>query len=392
MSSTDPTKRIRATLERLTGFEHPVFFQNGTAATEAVLSLLSRRGDSIALPALACWTLAYAVTKLHRVVDFQDIDRYWALGSRSSSSGIGILVDPWGAPADWACLTPERPIADMTLAPGALLAGAKPAAHCEAGILSLGEGKPLNIGGGGVALFRDEAHAREARRMLRFGFEDGLWQRRLERYTFSHHLLPVLEQRLDALPSLDRAGDEAERARSVIRSMGMLSNPLRPGARWGYGSVTPLCLPGDFPLTARDVEGVALCLGLKLSRHPVSPAYLEPAWRIEARASCPRAEEIAPYCMFFQAGEFAVDCLPAFFELLLSSPDQFRFPFPLPKPRGALSQKLERLSNHTRLVRDLEGRYGLVDESEGLLWSVDEREAAILQAKSEASALERAEG
>ncbi|MEM9491710.1 MAG: DegT/DnrJ/EryC1/StrS family aminotransferase [Myxococcota bacterium] len=373
---------IRDGLAELTGFTHPVFFQSGTAALEAVLRVLSQPGDRIAVPALGCWTVSYAVTEIDRVPVFCDIDRHWTAQLDAVDASLAITIDSWGVGADWRQARPSLPIiADMTLAPGARLSGRPAADWCVAGIISLGAQKPLSIYGGGVALFRDAEHARDARRLYRFGFRDGQWVERIGRYSFCPHALPALADRLGGLPALGRVAAAADRQRAVLSAAGLSSNPLRDDGSWGHSSYVPAVLPDDFALSPRDIEGVALCAGLPISRHPVAPAYLQPAWADRPRGSCPRAEELAPRCLLSYTDECDAELLCQFIAAVMDRPERFRTPFPLPAPTGQLSADLEKMASVSRLVRDLDGRYGLVSEADNLMWPVDEREAAIIQAR-----------
>ncbi|WP_394843863.1 DegT/DnrJ/EryC1/StrS family aminotransferase [Pendulispora brunnea] len=372
---------VRAALEKLTGFEHQVFFQSGTAAIEVILRIVTRPGARVALSAFGCWTLPFAVTKQRRRPVFLDIDEYWSASvDTAGPTETSILIDPWGACADGRCAAKTSTvIADMTLAPGARLDGQFVAGWSSAGIISLGSGKPLSVGGGGVALFHDPLLAREARRMYRFGFEDGHWARRLERYTFSPYLFPVLAKKLRHLPSSEAASVSAQRSRSVLRSLGLGTNDLRPGGTWGHENLLPVLLPSSFPLSTRDVEGVAVASGLRLARHPVSPPYLEKAWRRRETARCRRAEDYSRRCLFFYPSEISADVLAEFFGKVLARPERFRAPFLLPRPTGTLPADIERLARHARLVRKLDGNYGLLEEELNLLWPVDEGEAALIQ-------------
>lgn len=375
--------RVRDALERLTGFAHAVFFQTGTAAIEAVLSVLTRRGDRVAIPGLGCWTLPFAVTKLGRSASFCDVDPYWGADFSSVPCELALAIDPWGGPADWFQLEPRCApplVVDVTLSPGARLRGQAPAERCVAGVISLGFEKPLSIGGGGVALFRDQRSAQEARRLFRFGFEDGQWTDRVDRYGFSPYLFPALAASLHKLSRRTAADDRADDVRQKIGAMGLSSNTLRPGGAWGFGNCIPICLPPDFPLSAGEIEAVAVSSAVQLARHPVAPAYLQRAWRRRPQASCPRAEHLSPRLLFFRPSQLSAQHLLEFLARLLEKPEQFRSPFPLPRAHGSLPVDIERLLPRTKLVRSLDGGYGLLAEAENLLWPIDEREAAIVQA------------
>ena len=364
-------RRVRELLGELTGFSHAVFVQHGTAATELVLRTLGE--TTVAVPAFGCWTLPYAVTRAQRRCVFRDVDAYWGA---LPGGGLAIAIEPWGAPA----VRPRGGVSDLTLAPGARLDGELAGVRAAAGVLSLGRGKPVDLGGGGVALFNDERAAYEAHRRFRFGFEDGQWRERGERYSFPPALFAPLRARLEGLPSLLERHERAEADRAVLAAADLGSNALRPGGAWGVSSTLPVVVPESFPLSTRDIEGVAITVGLPLARHPVGPAYLEPAWRHAARGACPNAEALATRTMFFHADDaYDVSALPAFFERLAEDPEPLRSPYALPAPRGVLSAPLTDLARHARLVRGLDGAFGLFDEAHNALWPIDDHEAAHVQ-------------
>ena len=102
MVVSDATEAVRAGLERLTGFPHAVFVQSGTAAIELALSVLTDDHATVAIPALACWSVSYAVTKIGRRPVFRDIDAHWSAHPRGEPAAATILVDPWGGSAAWS--------------------------------------------------------------------------------------------------------------------------------------------------------------------------------------------------------------------------------------------------------------------------------------------------
>lgn len=376
---------VRALLEKLTGFPHAVFVQTGTAATEIVLSVLTRPKAKVALPALGCWTLSYATTKLGRTPRFRDVDKHWAARPDADDPvEAAIVIDPWGGPASWpAHAKVTTLIADVTLSPGARLRGEPPAAYARAAVASLGGGKPIGIGGGGVALFRDAGDAHAAKELLRFGFRDGRWDQWVERYSFAWHLFGALAIKLAELPSAKGMERHATRARKMVERLGLDSNALVPGGAWGYGTTVPLLLPKNYPLSTRDVEGVAVASGVRLARHPVSPPYREKVWPLPKRASgppCPRAEDIASRLLFAEA--VGLDEVARILDRIAVKPSAFRSPFPLPRPRGDLPADLEKLARAARLVRNADGKYGLLEEAQNLLWPIDEREASLVQAQA----------
>ena len=381
-------QEVRRRLVELTGFEYAVFAPTGTAAFEVLLEVYSGRRSRVGVPALGCWTLPYAVTKLGRRVEFLDIDRYWGpVLPRGADLDVVMMFDPWGGPCDWGAARRRRGaqtwLLDLTHAPGATLSGARPGEAFDGGIISFGGNKPLGLGGGGVALFNDPAAAREAIRLQRFGFRDGHWRRRIERYTYSPHLHPPLLRRLARL-SEDRSEKAFEVAAEVFADGLLEPIPLRPEGGRGWASVLALQVPRSFPLSPRELEAVVVSSGQSLARYPVGPAYQEPAWGRRATAHCPRAERLAPRLLFHtiradvRSGLLA---LRALIEQVLLRPQAFRTPYVLPPPQGRLPPELIELQRTAFLVRTLSGDFGMIDEDFGMMIPVTPAEAALLQAR-----------
>jgi dTDP-4-amino-4,6-dideoxygalactose transaminase len=375
-------------LERMTGFAHAVYVQSGTAALEIVLEVLTSRRDQVIVPALSCWTVPFAVQKMRRRSIFADVDDTWSarIGG-SARAGAAVLVDPWGAPSQWRRADDRARIpvwiADLTQSPGARLDGERPARWCDAAFISFGVGKPIGLGGGAVALFRDKASADEAARMLRFGFHDGRWIRQIDRYTFSPHLFEPLVERLKTLEGRESM-DDALAARDALTRARLASNALPEGASWGSMTALPVVFGRDFPLSTGELEAVALSSGVPLSRHPVAPAFRQPAWRGARTWKTPRARAIAERLMFFapqRLNEAAVRTLRAFLSQVEESPVRFRSPYELPRRRGSLVPEIEAMLKGSRLVRDIHGQFGLFDEELSLMLRVSDEEAAVVQTR-----------
>lgn len=382
-------QRAREALAELTGFEHAVFVQSGTAALEVALSVLTSPGDRVSVPGLGCWTVAYAAAKVGRKPVFADIDAFWsARPSARPRVSASVIIDPWGAPGDWRSAgdlgATRALIADVTHAPGARVDGERAARTFDAAILSFGWGKPFALGGGGCALFRDARAAEEAGRYLRFGFLDGRWTQKIDRYAFSPFLFPALCERLTEVQrSLERDIGAAEQARRVFAGTSFTPNPLRPGGQWGRWSVLPLRVSEALGLGPRDLESVAVSSGVPLVRHPISPAYLEPAWGgDEARPPrCPRAEALASRLVCFERihHQDELTALRDFLERVERDADQLRAPYRLPRARGHLPADLRELARRARLARALDGQFYLLDEIAGQKVPLGPRDAALVQ-------------
>jgi hypothetical protein len=377
-------------LAGLTGFEHAVFVQSGTAALEIVVSVLTAPGARVTVPALGCWTVPHAVAKVGREPVFVDVDACWGacptVRARAGAAAT-VMIDPWGAPGDHRAAGRRVPggvaIADVTHAPGARVDGEPAAARFDAAILSFGFGKPLGIGGGGCALFRDARAAEEAATYLRFGFVDGQWTKRIDRYTFSPLLFPALAARLSAAAgALDLDVEAAIEARRVLSGGRFAPNELRPGGRFGLWSVQPIRAPVDLGLSPRDIESVAVSSGVPLVRHPVGPAYLEPAWGGGGRRPrCPRAEAIAKSLLCFEriGHPDEIRALQDFLQRVAADPGRFRAPFRLPRARGPLSAELQGVADRGRLARSLDGGFWLLDERGSRKIPLDPGDAARVQ-------------
>lgn len=291
-------------LSALTGFDYSIFVQSGTAAQQLVMSTLFDANESVSIPALGCWTIPTAVLKGGATPAICDIDQYWGLDTNLIQTRNAVVIDPWSVPSDWARQGNSMvSIVDITLAPGATNGGKLAGEVFIGGFLSLGAGKPLDIGAGGVALFRCPGAAREAMKKVRFGIADGSWITMSDRYVFSASLLPLLETRLiDAQERLisDRIDGAWLRSEIPRQLPGFQTNPVRPGCSLGLRSAIPIVLPEAFPLTPKELEAPAIMSGLALTRHPVGPPYLEPAWHGYPNAEAKNSEDLARRLMFFE--------------------------------------------------------------------------------------------
>jgi hypothetical protein len=185
------------------------------------------------MPALACWTVAYAIQKVGHVPVFVEVDEAWAMQDPPVRTDAAVVIDPWGSAANWdvAGEAPVR-ILDATQSPGAGWHGRRAVEAFDAAILSFGTAKPICLHGGGVALFRDGHAAREARQLMSFGIERGRWTRAIDRYTFCPWLhaplADVLERELAALAP----GSRRRPYCAAIRFPAMRRPAFRAPCRW----------------------------------------------------------------------------------------------------------------------------------------------------------------
>ena len=371
-------KRCTAALAELTGFEHAVFVHSGTAALELALLTLTERTARVAMPALACWTVPFAIQKVGRTPVFVEVDEAWAIQKPPVASDAVVVIDPWGSAADWsvAADVPAR-ILDATQSPGARCHGKLGADVFDAAIISFGTGKPIDLHGGGVALFRDAAAAREAKRLMGFGIQRGRWTETVDRYTFCSHLFAplaeLLERELAALPA------HREQAHALRAQLGPIvrSNPLPAYATPGIRGALPI-LVDKTGLTADEVERVAVASQQPPRRHPVAVAYREPAWSGPV-ASCPRAEHIGDHVLFVERGA-SLAGVEAFARELAERRDEFRVPYRLPLAAARfLADQLAHYREHAAVCRALDGAFWVLDYSTLHLRQVSPAVAAVIQ-------------
>lgn len=385
--SIDISSRTRVTkgLEELTGYPHAVYVQSGTAALEVALRTFGEPGARVALPAFSCWTVPFAVHKVGMVPVPCDLDEHWGVRASDARAHIELAVDPWGGVSDWATASaaPVR-LLDAAQSPGALVGGRPAAEHFDAAIVSFGAGKPIDVGAGGAALFRDEATAREARRLLRFGVVDGRWMERVDRYVFPRALFAPLSEAMDrATFALARHREEAIELREHAAAGGVGSNPLRRHSLPGLWGALPIVLPPALLLDADEVARAALASGVGLVRHPVSVGYREPAWPEGAPAGpCPRAETLHGRVLFAERRRGRPPKLRPIFELLdklAAEPEAFRVPYALPPASGVLPPELAHWSRDGAVCRAVDGGLWVHDRSTARVVQVPPRAAALVQ-------------
>lgn len=364
---------VRNLLTKLTGFEHFVFVQSGTAAQHLTMSLLFGHNEVVTLPALGCWTISNAVIRQGAMPSVCDIDTYWGLETSCIKTRASVILDTWSVPSDWkgASFHPAS-IIDTSLAPGAMQSGKLPGEIFSTGFLSLGRGKPLDIGAGGVALFKSASAAREAQHLLRFGVTDGRWTQSSDRYVFAPSLFPLLENHLlEVNERLQRERDEGIWLRTEIPNLlpGFQSNPIRPDSLLGLRSAIPILLPKDFPLTPQELEAPALMSRIGLSRHPVGTPYLEPAWEGPYQSSAPRSEELSPRLIFFEPKGPINNCLKQlclFIDCALSMVNDLKMPYSLKPMEQEVVAKFLKSNSGCRICRGIDNSLFLYDEITGM--------------------------
>lgn len=342
------------------------------------------------MPALACWTVAYAIDKVGRVPVFVEVDEAWAMQEPPARTDAIVVVDPWGSAADWdvAGQVPVR-VLDATQSPGARSHGRLAAERFDAAIISFGTAKPICLHGGGVALFRDAQAAREARQLLGFGIERGRWMRSVDRYTFCPWLhaplADLLERELAALAAHRR---QAHELRAELEATSLLRcNPLAPHVTPGIQGSLPVIVD-RIGLPAEDVERAAVASGQPLRRHPVAPAYLEPAWTgPRPPVACPRAEHVGSHLLFIDrvAGRIPpLDGVAEFARAIAGRPDDFRLPYRLPAAGARFrAEQLAHWAEHGAVCRAIDGTYWVLDHSTSSMRAVSAAVAAVIQQTTE---------
>ncbi len=226
------------------GAKDAVTVSSGTAAlTLALLALEAPPGDEVLIPAYGCPAVDAAVlgaglTPIH--VDVQadtgclsPLAAAAAVGPRTAAL---IAVHFAGQPAGLAALArvAERAglalIEDACLAPGAAYDDRPVGSWGRAGVFSLGVGKPITAGEGGLVVTSDAALAARVRRFRSLGEDPATGE--IPCLTGNYRLSSL--QAAVALPQLARlAGDVARREAVAARLSAALppGGPLRPLSR-----------------------------------------------------------------------------------------------------------------------------------------------------------------
>lgn len=148
------------------GKPHATFVATGMAALELALTALDIvPGDRVLVPVEACYSVAASVLRVGAHPVFVDVDRTLLLAFEDLPVGIQfqavIAVHAFGLPCNIAalrkCIGPQVPIIeDVSLAFGLQQSASKPGSCADIVVSSLGSGKSVDIGEGGVVLFEKD--------------------------------------------------------------------------------------------------------------------------------------------------------------------------------------------------------------------------------------------
>jgi dTDP-4-amino-4,6-dideoxygalactose transaminase len=179
----DSTEQFRLALAGYLGAPHCYLASSGRTALYLLLKSLLESADhparkEVALPAYTCPALAKVALDLNLIVRLVDISPYTlafdpeSLEAQVSERTLAIIcVHPFGIPqplADAQRLARGAGawvVEDAAQSMGARLNGCQAGTVGDFGLFSLGPGKPLSTGGGGVVCTRDEGHAEHLARV-----------------------------------------------------------------------------------------------------------------------------------------------------------------------------------------------------------------------------------
>lgn len=168
------SSRLEAELADFFGTRHAIPVGSGTAGLYWLLEALGARGRRVLVPALVCPNVVVAVLAaggIPRAVDLSpatyDLSPGAVARALDESVAAVVAVDPFGRPADletlaelaapWGCALIE----DACQAYGGRVAGRALGGRAQAGVVSFGHAKPVELGGGGLVLTDSDA-TREA--------------------------------------------------------------------------------------------------------------------------------------------------------------------------------------------------------------------------------------
>lgn len=367
---TSVQHELRQALEDWTGFPYAVFVHSGSAALSLGLDLLVPIAGRIALPAIACWTLTGAVMRSGRIPIWKDIGDDLCLDGPPCNADALIHVAPWGNTSAWERFSDFRgiKIADLTHVPH----GGRPAeaaSHFHAAVISLGEGKPWNVGAGGILLLRDHHLSREAQVHLSYGRQRQRWSLNTDRYVFASSLFSKAYETWCLLaPKAAAHGDKRRQWQTEAQQAKARFTPTVLGdAAPGATTLVPHLLDQDFPLSGEEISLVAMAEGIPLGSQPVSPAYLEPA--VAAHLNGPICRALTAevlYRRLFFVPEKSLNCevlgrMNAFLKVLEQDPGSFSYPY---APQAAPIQIPDSLSywlENAVVARRLDGTYCVYD-------------------------------
>ncbi len=375
-----------------TGFDYVLCVQSGTAAIEMVMDVLTGgKPTRVNLPALGCWTIAGCIQSSGHQVIFKDIDEnlYMQCNSLPAKSLV-FAIEPWGSPGNWQEIEifQGKKVIDLTLSIFGSWPGRKAADHFDAGVISCGSGKPMDIGAGGITMFKRKSDYLAASKLLFYGREGLRWKSIPKRFVFSHHLYQELDKVIDALfLKSKKEGKNRSRCYEVIKKAKLPLELVLPEASLnaGISQLYPVLLAKEFPLSAEDVYRAALVSRIPLLLQPVSPPYHEDAWG-QLKGKCPNAERIAKRLLFIPsnllAADHFIDEMRRFFKVLSQHSADYKYPYRTKKPSIPLPDYIAHLKELGILGKDLDGNFQVFDQLLCKLYKISEGLAQTLIQKT----------
>lgn len=372
--------RLNYLLEKYTGFPHAAFVQSGSAALQLYLETHFDSPTKASIPAIACWTIAGTLHQERHEVHFRDPNGLVIEG------GFNLGIIPWANAAALSEVVPAD-LVDLTVCLDPDFGQKSPF-----GIVSLGSGKPMDCGAGGLLLFQDEAFREKAHFHMFFGRLGLKWEAITQRYTFPSSLLQQLETRLEMIEadqqSYDQRWNEWREIWAALETLGIrlaASNKSNPG----YSKLWVLELSEEFPLNAEEIYRVAFPEQVPLLIQPVLPAYEQAAWNGIPRGYCPHSEQYARRMLFFPSHlppeKQIQEKLKNFIEGLLKNPTKYHFPYHHSKGTAKFPQKYRHWIKSGILGRNLKGDYYVLDQRNGKLYQVNEAIAGTILSHSKIS-------
>lgn len=381
-----PLSTIRLELERWTGFSHVHLVHSGSAALKLALEVLTGPRARVALPALSCWTITGSILDRGAIPIHVDVDQNLALCGRLDDTDAVVGIDPWARSFFWPGLTSfsGAKILDATLSILGGFSNLRAADVFDGALISLGSGKPWDIGAGGILLLRSEEASRAAAERLLYGRRRLRWAMHADRYVFSSHLLEPMLRRWELVIAERDAANQARawfaqelRNRAIPLSCPQGHSESAPG----YSALVPLLLAPEFPLSAEDVFAVAIAEGVPIGTQPVTPAYQERAYE-GPPASCPEAEALSKRLLFVPSRSLdnnTITLIEALLGRLAAEPEAFRRPYPVTARPVDLPEAFAHWMIHGVVCRRVNGEFIVHDPLLGKSHLVTDSVVATLQ-------------